>query len=126
MAETKESKKKSVKVAKTLVDLAPLMPYDDEAYTLLPNIMDLLMPIYDEKRTMERQPGRAFFGIDGWCFKMGLICPTEKAVFTFESDRLVGFIERFEEALRLKQVRPKPLSDWRKKNLLPTIDDLLK
>ena len=121
-----EKVKRKVSTARILKDLAPLVPHDEEGAQLLPNLWDLLLPIYDEKRVMERQPGRLFMNVDGWAFKCGILCPTERCVFTFESTCLVGILEQLESELAAGILKPKPMIDWKKRNLLPVIDELLK
>jgi len=119
--------KKVVKVttAKKHGDGTQMMPYDDVGFEAYPELFDLLMPHYDGK-VMTRQPGRMSLTLDGWAFKFVIACPTEKEQYIVELESLFDGLAQIEQMLASGKLRPKPMTDWKRKKELPTIDAEIK
>jgi len=113
-------KKAQPRAAKLLSKFRPDCPKDDTAKKACPNLLDVLLPIYEDG-VMVRQPGRLSVSADGGSWRVSIEAPTEQLQTVLMIDSLATLQEEVERLLASGTV--KWGMSWKKrKNSLPTID----
>lgn len=73
-----------------------LSPHDDEAVRLWPELMGMLLPKYDDKKRLTREPGILSLKVDGPIFRVSLICPSEEGQTVFNLTTVVDLFDQLE------------------------------
>lgn len=122
MSQENGKKPKAMK-AKLFDKVKPDKMKDDAAKKEMPNLLDVLLPIW-EGSTMLRQPGRLSISPDGGSWRVTVECPTEGLQTVLMTDSLPTLLIDVEKLLASGSARWGMSWQRRKKNL-PTIDDLI-
>lgn len=73
-----------------------LCPHDDNAAKAFPTLMCLLMPSYNERKQLTREPGVITVRVDGSLYRITLVCPTDGVQTVLETDTVVEVLEQLE------------------------------
>jgi len=101
--------------APILLGKVGLSPHDDLAVAEWPTLMQLLLPNYDDKKRLTREPGILSIRVDGSIFRLTIICPTEGLQTTLGLDSIVGLFEALEGHVRSTTAVWVPTYDSKKK-----------
>jgi hypothetical protein len=73
-----------------------LSPHDDHAVQAFPTLMSLLLPRYDDRKRLTREPGIITLRVDGSLYRITLVCPTDGYQTLLETDTVVEILEQLE------------------------------